>query len=215
MVSVTIAARRGDRTNADQQAQQRQRDRLPPRTDPDPSEDGGVAGSLQGLLFGENPDSSESGGFQLPPGLPISPEVDYQIASSFYRGQLQAAQTGRQQAAVARATPQKPPPVYAQPSPRELPERRESHRAVDPGARADDGADRRPRRRDQMTTRIIAAATVAVLLALAIIEPTAAFSWPGRTESDSAIPMAIAVASAIIAIAALIVALVAIGRSNK
>ncbi len=82
-----------------------------------------MAGSLQGLLFGENPDSSESGGFQLPPGLPISPEVDYQIASSFYRGQLQAAQTGRQQAAVARATPQKPPPVYAQPRPRELPER--------------------------------------------------------------------------------------------
>ena len=101
LVSVTIAARRGDRTNADQQAQQRQRDRLFPRTDPDPSEDGGVAGSLQRLLFGENPDSSEGGGFQLPPGLPISPEVDYQIASSFYRGQLQAAQTGRQQAAAA------------------------------------------------------------------------------------------------------------------
>lgn len=82
-----------------------------------------MAGSLQRLLFGENPDSSEGGGFQLPPGLPISPEVDYQIASSFYRGQLQAARTGRQQAAVARATPQKPPPVYAQPRPRELPER--------------------------------------------------------------------------------------------
>ena len=83
-----------------------------------------MAGSLQRLLFGENPDSSEGGGFQLPPGLPISPEVDYQIASSFYRGQLRAAQTGAQaQAAVACATPQKPPPVYAQPRPRELPER--------------------------------------------------------------------------------------------
>ena len=106
-----------------------------------------MAGSLQRLLFGENPDSSEGGGFQLPPGLLISPEVDYQIASSFYRGQLQAAQTGRQQAdaaakladlairftaaqtgaqaqaAVARATPQKEPVVYQQPRPRELPER--------------------------------------------------------------------------------------------
>lgn len=77
----------------------------PPRTDPDPSEDGGVAGSLQRLLFGENPDSSEGGGFQVPPGLPISPEVDYQIASSFYRAQLQAAQTGRQQAAGAAIEP--------------------------------------------------------------------------------------------------------------
>lgn len=119
-----------------------------PQRDTNPYEDGGVMGSLQRILYGDGSGSeSESGGFTFPADLPIDPETDYQIVSSFYRGQLRQATTGREQAAaaeklgalaiqftaaqtgaqaqaaVARATPQKEPVVYQQPRPRELPER--------------------------------------------------------------------------------------------
>lgn len=71
----------------------------PHTPDPDPGKDvykdGGAVDSITRLLFGETPDASEGGRFRIPPNLPISPEVDYQIASSFYRGQLQAATTDR------------------------------------------------------------------------------------------------------------------------
>ena len=105
-------------------------------------------GSLERILHGEDPDEArEGGGVTIPPGLELSPEIDMQIVSSFWRGVLQQAKTPRQQqlavdkladnairftaaqtgaqaqAAVARATPQKEPVVYAQPRPRELPER--------------------------------------------------------------------------------------------
>lgn len=76
----------------------------------------------------------------------------------------------------------------------------------------------RPSRGDLVPTRIAAVAIAALLLALAGIDQSVAFSWPGRdTEicAQAAIPLAIAIGSAIVAVAAIAIALVAIGRTSK